>query len=103
MPQKKPLRIELVLMSISVLIFGGFLVVVFFYFGKVYGQDSSEDAELNREYSYHYEMIVGSSNTALWEDVYEKAKEDAAAENALLTLRKADWNREYDKNDYVDM
>ena len=103
MPQKKPLRIELVLMSISVLIFGGFLVLVFFYFGKVFGKDSSEDAELNREYSYHYEMIVGNRNTALWEDVYEKAKEYAASEDSLLTLRKADWNREYDKNDYVDM
>ena len=103
MSKKRPLPAEAVLMAVSVVIFGAFLALVFYYYGTALGETQEEINELNREYSRHYEMIVGNSNSALWDDVYERAKEEAAENDALLSFRKADWNREYDKNDYVDM
>ena len=103
MQRKSPFRVENILMMVSVVIFGAFLALVFTYYGTALKEASGEGTELNREYSYQYEMIVGNRNSALWEDVYEKAKEEAAANDALLSLRKADWNKEYDKSDYVDM
>ena len=103
MQPKHPVRIEIVLMVISALIFGAFLLLVMHYYGNTLDQAAREEEELNHVYSYRYEMIVDSRNSSLWDDVYEEAKGRAAEEDALLSLRKADWNREYDKNDYVDM
>ena len=103
MQRKRPVRIELILMVISALIFGAFMLLVIYYYGNTLDQAALEGEELNHVYSYQYEMIVDSRNASLWDDVYEEAKGMAAEKDALLSLRKADWNREYDKNDYVDM
>ncbi|MBQ9064675.1 MAG: substrate-binding domain-containing protein [Blautia sp.] len=103
MQRRKPVRIEIVLMIFSVIIFGVFLVLILTYYGRVLKAAGYKEEELNHVYGYQYEMIVDNRNSTLWNEVYEKAKAEAAENDALLSLRVSDANTEYDKTDYVDM
>ena len=102
MRNRNSIRMEIVLMIISLVIFGFFLLFVTFYYNRIVDSGAA-DGKAGQTYRWQYEMIVDSRNSTFWQAVYSHAREEAAAENALLSLHQTGWNTEYDKLDYLDM
>ena len=100
-PNKKPVRIEIVLMVISVAIFALFMLLVTGYYKRII--EPGDESAGSSTYRYQYEMIVDSRNSSFWRAVYNHARQEAAEEDALLTLNQTGWNSRYDKLDYIDM
>lgn len=59
--------------------------------------------EEEKSYEYQFEMIVSSPHSTFWQDVYKSGKETAEENNALLELKGAGWETEYDKIDFMNM
>ena len=103
MQRRKRFRIEIVLMVLSLAIFGLFLGAILFYYDNIFRKTGMKEEKRNRVYSKQYEMIVDNRNSSLWGEVYELAKEEAAENDAFLNIRRTDWSTEYDKIDNMDM
>ena len=101
--KKMKIPVEIVLMILSVIIFGLFILLVTFYYNRIIDTASGDVSKSPQTYSRQYEMIVDSRNNTFWQAVYNHAREEAAASGALLSLNQTGWNSDYDKLDYIDM
>ncbi len=103
MQRRKTFSIEIVLMVLSLAVFGLFLGAVLIYYDNMFRSIDMKEEKLNRAYAKQYEMIVDNRNSSLWGEVYGLAKEKAALNDAYLNIRRADWSTEYDKTESMDM
>ena len=100
---KKRLHVEIILMILSVVIFGLFILFLTYYYNRIMNVAESERSEQPVTYRYQFEMIADSRNNTFWQAVYSHAREEAAASDALLSFNQTGWNSTYDKLDYIDM
>ena len=103
MKKDRSSRIQISLMVLSMVIFGAFLLIVNYYYQTIMSEAEVPETDMSRVYSYQYELIVDSRNSAFWQEVYRNARAEAAEHDALLSMRRVEWNQGYEKADYVDM
>ncbi len=57
----------------------------------------------NKEYTHHYAMIPDDSDSELWQDIYQSAREEAESQGAYVELL-CDWAvSDYDPLSYVNI
>lgn len=99
--QKIPKEVWLILLAIAI---GGlFMALMTFYYRRIMESAGASANELNHVYRYQYEMIVDSRNRTFWEAVYENAREEALAHDAVLEIKGSESGQDYSKADYMDM
>lgn len=103
MKKKKRINKEILLMIMSVAIAGLFIVLMTSYYGRIMENAGVASDEAGQVYRHHYEMIVDSRNLTFWKAVYENAREEALAHDAILEIRGIESVDEYSKLDYMDM
>ena len=101
--KKKRSRAEILFIVIIVAVLAFFVYLEFLFYNRTVLYTENQESQRNQIYQYQYQMIVDNRNKAFWEEVFQKAKEEAAANNALLSIMQPDWTTEFNKEDYIDM
>ncbi len=94
---------EIWMLLLAIVMGGLFMALMTFYYGKIMENAGVSSNELNHVYKYQYEMIVDSRNSTFWEAVYENARQEALAHDAVLELKGSESGENYSKADYMDM
>lgn len=101
--KKQKIHKEILLILLAVIIRGLFMALLTFYYGRIMENAGVSANELTHVYRYQYEMIVDSRNRTFWEAVYENARKEALAHDAVLELKGSESAADYSKADYMDM
>lgn len=101
--EKRKISRELLLLLLTAGIAVLFIVLVTSYYQRIMENAAVSSEELNQVYKYQYEMIVDSRNSTFWDDVYENARKEAIAHDAILELKGSESAVDYSKIDYMDM
>lgn len=72
-------------------------------YGTIMKSAGIDTSEMNQVYRYQYKMIVDSRNTSFWTAVYERAREEALNNDAVLELNGTELGQNYNKEDFMDM
>ncbi|MCD8022958.1 MAG: substrate-binding domain-containing protein [Lachnospiraceae bacterium] len=75
--------------------------VVWSYFQNSLDALNLPDTSASETYDRHYALIPEQENTVLWQEIYESAKQEAAANNAWLELLEQDTGNSYTTADYL--
>lgn len=73
------------------------------YYIKTIEQSELGERSSNVQYDRHYVLIPDDTDSAIWQDIYESAKEEAAQQNAYVELY-GDWAvADYSVLEYMDI